>query len=117
MMSVIVQGDLHIYLSSDKEGKVDVKSIRRDPQLKSVKEEVKARDIHCQCCGEMDKPLQVHHIAPVSVYPELAYDPNNCVCLCQKCHDRYHKEFKDNENSVTFAEFMRRYGKRGLMGV
>ena len=32
----------------------------------------------------------VHHILEVKDYPELAYDDDNLVSLCHRCHDEVH---------------------------
>lgn len=40
---------------------------------------------HCIKCSSV-KNLQVDHIKPRSLYPELAYDINNGRTLCAKCH-------------------------------
>ena len=40
----------------------------------------------CAWCGR-DARVQIHHIHPVSVRPNLAADPNNMLTLCAKrCH-------------------------------
>jgi len=41
----------------------------------------------CAWCGR-DRKLEVHHIVPVSVSPELAGDKKNMIMLCRKpaCH-------------------------------
>jgi len=43
----------------------------------------------CQCCGngkEQGAILQVDHIKPRSIYPELATDINNLQVLCRECN-------------------------------
>jgi len=30
--------------------------------------------------------LQVHHIKPRSEYPELTFEPENCITLCKTCN-------------------------------
>lgn len=90
-----------------------VQKLRSTTEMKTIKKQVRKRDIHCQCCGEMDKQLQVHHIMPLSDYPELNCDEGNLICLCQSCHNRYHNEYKDEGiNAVTFSHFMKRYARR-----
>lgn len=49
-------------------------------------------DLHprCAACGCVTH-LQVHHIRPVHLFPELELDPTNLVTLCmneQECHLR-----------------------------
>lgn len=40
---------------------------------------------YCQKCGRHDH-LQVHHLLPKKLYPELMLDEKNLVVLCPKCH-------------------------------
>ena len=44
---------------------------------------------YCQACGRQEK-LNVHHIIPVHVAPELELSWSNCITLCewptQNCH-------------------------------
>ena len=101
-----------------------------DEQWQGVKALVKNRDKNlCQCCkiltpGEwyirnknnynkgMLNQLDCAHIEPVSVHPDLTYDPDNIVLLCRLCHSSI-----DNFiNPITFepmnkeehAEFWKR---------
>jgi len=39
----------------------------------------------CICCGSKKK-LQVHHIIPFCVKPELELDENNLATMCSRCH-------------------------------
>lgn len=43
----------------------------------------------CEACGTTDK-LEVHHIQPFHLHPELELDPANLITLCEKpghdCH-------------------------------
>ena len=43
----------------------------------------------CAVCGSTDN-VQVHHIIPLSVLPELKLDDNNLVLLCSTCHELAH---------------------------
>ena len=43
---------------------------------------------YCQCCGTQDA-LQVHHVLPKHLFPDLEYELSNLVTLCMsanKCH-------------------------------
>ncbi|WP_420609997.1 HNH endonuclease [Candidatus Poriferisodalis sp.] len=39
----------------------------------------------CAKCGRAGK-LEAHHIEPVHIAPELAYDVGNGLTLCRACH-------------------------------
>jgi 5-methylcytosine-specific restriction endonuclease McrA len=39
----------------------------------------------CEAC-DTDKELQVHHIKPFHLHPELELDPTNFITLCDHCH-------------------------------
>ena len=113
-MEIIVNGDVYINENGGNEQKDrKVATIRRSPALASAKKKVKARDSVCQCCGEIDVNghLEIHHILPLSSYPNLATDEGNLVALCQKCHDKLHKEYPE-ANAVNYGEFMKRFAKR-----
>ena len=54
------------------------------------------RDAHlkiqpaCAACGSLTR-VQVHHISPYHLHPELELDPNNLITLCmgpEECHLR-----------------------------
>lgn len=47
-----------------------------------------ARNPLCAMCSA-DKDIQVHHILPWHLYPELRYTTTNLVSLCQPCHFRF----------------------------
>lgn len=54
--------------------------------------------VECRKYGRKDenglppKAQIAHHIKPVKLYPELAYDVNNGEALCLKCHAKRHPE-------------------------
>jgi len=56
----------------------------------NVRKHVLARDNYeCQECGFSEKEImQVDHILPKSIYPELMYKSENCITLCPNCHAR-----------------------------
>jgi 5-methylcytosine-specific restriction endonuclease McrA len=58
----------------------------RSPKWSSVRKEHLINNNYCIACGR-DKKLEVHHIKPVHLFPELELDPSNLVTLCaDPCH-------------------------------
>lgn len=47
------------------------------------------REYTCQWCGSLER-LEVHHIKPFHIYPQLELDDDNLITLCEsgdeKCH-------------------------------
>ena len=65
---------------------------KRSPHWPTIrKTHLKSQPL-CQACGGADK-LQVHHIAPFHLHPELELAPGNLITLCEKrgrdCHFRF----------------------------
>ena len=59
---------------------------------------LKRYDYKCHEClryGRTSSGTVAHHIYPASLYPELEYDVNNLVALCEKCHDKMHDRHND----------------------
>ena len=54
----------------------------------------------CQWCGGTYK-LQVHHIRPFHLHPELELDPDNLITLCQVPETDHHLDIGHNGNFVT----------------
>lgn len=65
------------------------KSLRyavRSSQWKKVRQEHLKEFSKCAVCGKT-KDLEVHHIQPVHLKPELELDPENLITLCSNsCH-------------------------------
>jgi 5-methylcytosine-specific restriction endonuclease McrA len=47
----------------------------------------------CDICRS-EKDLTAHHLWSKSLFPQLAYQFDNGVCLCDKCHKAFHKKYK-----------------------
>ena len=47
----------------------------------------------CESCGigGDEKFLELHHIKPISIRPDLAKSPENVMLLCPDCHKAIHK--------------------------
>jgi hypothetical protein len=46
----------------------------------------------CQCCGEKEAQLHVHHIRYVKGRKVWEYNSSELLCLCDECHEGTHKE-------------------------
>jgi 5-methylcytosine-specific restriction endonuclease McrA len=55
----------------------------RSPQWPAVAHAHLAHEPACRVCGHRGRGLQVHHIKPFHLYPELELDPNNLITLCE----------------------------------
>ncbi len=56
------------------------------PEWQAVRHAVLERDKWaCQHCGNRRR-LEVHHVKRVADFPELAFQPDNCLTLCAGCH-------------------------------
>ncbi len=65
-------------------------------QWKRLRESVLRRDgYQCRRCrryGRTRQAVTVHHVKPLSEYPELACDRNNLISVCRSCHNALHPE-------------------------
>ncbi len=61
------------------------KIVSRSSGWAKVRKERIGRDGGCRCCGKK-KLLQVHHIRPFHIRPELELDIDNTITLCGRCH-------------------------------
>lgn len=60
---------------------------RKSLKYKKLREEAFKRDNYtCIMCGQYGGKLNLDHIKPWSLFPELRYDINNVRTLCVECH-------------------------------
>lgn len=63
-------------------------------------------DYICQVCGLRDEEImQVDHIKPKSLFPELKFDLNNLRTICPNCHERKSRR----EKSRHYRDFLFNY--------
>jgi len=85
-----IQGENHWKWKENRDELIK-KNLRNDPLYKRWQSEVKRRDKICMekdgsCCGY----LIAHHIKSWKDYPELRYELDNGITLCQFHHYRKH---------------------------
>jgi len=94
--------------------KIEVHKVSRESkEYARYKKSVLKRDKICQCCGSPNN-REVHHPLAFNAYNHLGADTNNGIVLCKDCHVEYHHKYgyKQNNNPVTLAQFLRDYGIR-----
>ncbi len=55
----------------------------RSPQWSRVEKEHLMREPACVACGYRGHGLQVHHVKPFHLHPNLELDPRNLITLCE----------------------------------
>lgn len=64
--------------------------VRTSPQTQQWRQNVFLRDDYtCQTCGVRGGDLEVDHIMPFAIYPELRHQVFNGRTLCKPCHKLY----------------------------
>jgi len=67
-------------------------TIRKSVEYDIWREGVYKRDDWtCQTCKQKGGRLNPHHKKAFSLYPEIRFDIDNGITLCQKCHKELHK--------------------------
>lgn len=73
----------------------DTQKERRSAEYKDWRKKVLERDGYiCRRCGRKDEILHAHHLKKFSEYPELRFDVDNGITLCEKCHLEVHRNEK-----------------------
>ena len=65
------------------------KAVTRGARWHTLRMAVLERDGYaCRACGARGCRLEVDHVQPVRLRPDLAYAPGNLQALCTACHTR-----------------------------
>lgn len=62
----------------------------RSPEWGRVAREHLLREPECVACGYRGRKLQVHHIKPFHLHPQLELDPDNLITLCEARGREHH---------------------------
>lgn len=59
----------------------------RSGRWKTIRDNFIEKNPQCAACGSKNKKLEVHHIQPYHLNPDLELDENNLIVLCDDpCH-------------------------------
>ena len=50
---------------------------------------------HCKRFGNRTPATLVHHIFPLNDYPQYAFNTDNLLSVCNKCHEKFHDRITD----------------------
>lgn len=83
----------------------EYQKVYQDPRYKKAREValLKAKGV-CEVCskkGIISYVDDTHHIVPIKVDMSKAYDVNNLICLCRKCHQEAHRDMKSNIDKLS----------------
>lgn len=84
--------------------------IRNSSEYKEWRNNVFSRDDYtCQKCGKKGGNLNAHHIYNYSQFPNLRFDINNGITLCEDCHligrnNSFHTIYGEHDNNKEQIE-------------
>ena len=98
--------DSKIFILNIKSKERELKDLLND-KFNSVKSLTFSNDVKkifnnkCDICDSSDV-LETHHLFSKKLYPYLAFNLDNGVCLCSKCHKNFHREYDDVKKITPF---------------
>jgi 5-methylcytosine-specific restriction endonuclease McrA len=79
----------------------------RSPEWPRVEKEHLLREPACVACGYKGKGVQVHHIKPFHLHPQLELDPGNLITLCEVKGRDHHLLIGHLDNWESYNEHVR----------
>jgi len=84
----------------------------RSPEWGRVQREHLLREPACIVCGHRGKRLQVHHIKPFHLHPQLELNKNNLITLCERRGRNHHLLIGHLDSWHSYNEQVRHDAKR-----
>jgi hypothetical protein len=79
----------------------ELDKLRRTPEYQEWRVAVLERDEYkCQHCEKTGGRLHAHHLKTFKMHPDLRYDVDNGVTLCNKCHEDLHIANVDHKTFI-----------------
>lgn len=67
-------------------------------------EVMQAAEFKCQCCGNHDEQLNVHHVNYEHGRKIWEYSNKDLRCLCNSCHETFHSILKTTGNILSWCD-------------
>lgn len=83
----------------------------RSPEWPRVEQEHRLREPACVACGYRGRHIQVHHIKPFHLHPQLELDPDNLITLCQARGREHHLLLGHLDSWESYNEHVRHDAK------
>jgi 5-methylcytosine-specific restriction endonuclease McrA len=77
-----------------------------------VQKEHLRREPACVACGYKGRKLQVHHVRPFHLHPQLELDPHNLITLCQARGRNHHLLLGHLDQWESYNEHVRDDARR-----
>ena len=84
----------------------------RSSEWSRVQKEHLRREPACVACGYKGRKVQVHHIKPFHLHPQLELDPNNLITLCAARGREHHLLLGHLDEWASYNEHIRADVKR-----
>jgi 5-methylcytosine-specific restriction endonuclease McrA len=84
----------------------------RSPEWHRVEKEHLLRQPACAACGYRGRKVQVHHIKPFHLHPQLELDPSNLITLCAARGREHHLLLGHLDEWESYNEHVRADVKR-----
>ena len=84
----------------------------RSPEWRRVAKEHLRHQPTCAACGYKGRKLQVHHIKPFHLHPNLELDPDNLITLCSARGRQHHLLLGHLDEWASYNEHIRTDVKR-----
>jgi hypothetical protein len=83
----VIKRKIAVSLQLKKRKAININDLDNREKLKIWRKAVFERDDYtCQECNNRGGVLHAHHKKPKSLYPDLTFDVNNGITLCETCH-------------------------------
>lgn len=81
--------------------------IKRSPLWRHVEKEHLLREPACVVCGYKGRWVQVHHVKPFHLHPDLELDPHNLITLCERSGRDHHLLLGHFDDWKSYNEHIR----------